>query len=71
MYVFATRGHIFKTTKAKLDDAMKEDVHGRGNEWIVFICTFHSYFKMENTENLSTELALSNNIMTELSLAWV
>ncbi len=32
MYVFATRGHIFKTTKAKLDDKMKEDVHGRGNE---------------------------------------
>ncbi len=27
MYIFATRGHIFKTiTKAKLDDAMKEDV---------------------------------------------
>ncbi len=32
MNVFAPRGRIFKTiTKAKLDDAMKEDVHGRGN----------------------------------------
>ncbi len=32
MYVSATRGRIFKTiTKAKLDDVMKEDVHGRGN----------------------------------------
>ncbi len=28
MYVFATRGRIFKTiTKAKLDDVMKEYVH--------------------------------------------
>ncbi len=33
MYAFVTRGHIFKTiTKAKLDDAIKEDFHGRGND---------------------------------------
>ncbi len=32
MYISATRGRIFKTiTKATLDDAMKEDVHGSGN----------------------------------------
>ncbi len=38
MLVFATIGHIFKTIKAKLDDAMKEDVHGRDvmDEFVLF-----------------------------------
>ncbi len=37
MYVFATRGHIFKTiTKAKLDDTIKEDFHGRGNDSFLY-----------------------------------
>ncbi len=46
MYIFPTRVRIYKTiTKEKLDDAMEEGVHGRGNGFICFIiCTFHSYF---------------------------
>ncbi len=45
MLVFTTSGRIFKTiTTEKLDDAMKEDVHGRGNGYL-FILSSTVIFK--------------------------
>ncbi len=38
MYIFPTRVRIFETiTKEKLDDAMEEGVHGRGNGFIFLL----------------------------------
>ncbi len=38
MYVFTARGRIFRTiTEVKLDDTMKEDVHRRGDDLLLYL----------------------------------